>query len=331
MLGVTDQNEELTRLHKSSISLSNGSDDKISSYPSSLFVCAQLLSLIESTALKKFIVHSGPSQDSQSVPLLLWVFNPDIYYSCSAFEGNSLLSSVNSDTIEQKTQEQTDTNQETQVNNDMLKSHQAMNTNPNGDDVSQIYGEPTQSQKLTGTLTGDMHLELPLPRNRTEGQTKTVESIPTVLPTETATIGIMPRKTPSPPTPSAAQPRADGNDPNQHVNLVHRAAKIFYQAFTSSTNVQEFLDMHSTTHEELFLPNPFDLSALKETLENTTAMLPASARTFQDWQVGLLDRYEKNPSGLGVMQENPLARGIQAKDGRVTRWDVGHGAEGLYA
>lgn len=58
-------------------------------------------------------------------------------------------------------------------------------------------------------------------------------------------------------------------------------------------------------------------------------MLPQSARRFQDWDVGLLDRWERVPSGVGVMMENPLARGVKSRDGRVTRWDLGYGAEGL--
>lgn len=330
MLGMTDQNEDLIRLQKSSITLSNGPDAKPVSYPSSIFICAQVLSLIESTALKKFVVHSGPSQNLASSPLLLWVFNPDIYYSCSAFEGNSTLSNVSQDVDRGQNEEGNDNMKPQSVSQDnavQQEPRQHDDKNPNSDDVSQIYGEPPEGQKVTG----DMHFEIPLPQNRSNTQGTSAQYIPQVTPTETSLSG----STPQPSSVTAGTthkgPSTGAEEQNDHINLVHRAAKIFYQPFPSDTNVQEFLDTNATTHEELFLPNPSDFDALKDTLEKMTAMLPASARIFQDWKVGLLNRHEKNPSGLGVMQENPLARGIQAKDGRVTRWDPGHGAEGLYA
>ncbi len=83
---------------------------------------------------------------------------------------------------------------------------------------------------------------------------------------------------------------------------VHRAMKVFYK------EVQDpllMLDKHNSTFEELVLPMP-ELAELKTTLQSSAQVLPQSARTFQDWQVGLLDRYEERPSGQVVMDENAL-------------------------
>ena len=65
------------------------------------------------------------------------------------------------------------------------------------------------------------------------------------------------------------------------------------------------LDEHNSTLEELALPEE-ELVELKKTLKDSAQVLPQSARTFQEWQVGLLDRYEENPSGQMAMDENAL-------------------------
>ena len=65
------------------------------------------------------------------------------------------------------------------------------------------------------------------------------------------------------------------------------------------------LDEHNSTLEELALP-PQEFARLKQTLRKSAQVLPQSARTFQDWQVGLLDRYEEHPSGQGAMDQNAL-------------------------
>lgn len=83
---------------------------------------------------------------------------------------------------------------------------------------------------------------------------------------------------------------------------VHRAMKIFYKEVEQP---QKLLDEHNTTLEELALPES-ELEALREALISVQAILPVSARTFQEWQVGLLDRYEEKPSGLGAMDQNAL-------------------------
>ena len=80
--------------------------------------------------------------------------------------------------------------------------------------------------------------------------------------------------------------------------------KVFYKEIDDALKM---LDENSTTLEELALPDS-ELTSLKETLTGTADILPASARTFQEWQVGLIDRYEANPSGLGAMDQNALNR-----------------------
>jgi ubiquitin-protein ligase E3 D len=85
---------------------------------------------------------------------------------------------------------------------------------------------------------------------------------------------------------------------------VHRAMKIFYKEVEDPLKL---LDEHSTTLEELALPKT-EFMSLKRTLEEIREILPASARTFQEWQVGLIDRHEASPSGLGAMDNNVLNR-----------------------
>ena len=83
---------------------------------------------------------------------------------------------------------------------------------------------------------------------------------------------------------------------------VHRAMKVFYREIQDPL---QMLDEHNSTLEELALP-PQEFARLKQTLRKSAQVLPQSARTFQDWQVGLLDRYEEHPSGQGAMDQNAL-------------------------
>ena len=78
--------------------------------------------------------------------------------------------------------------------------------------------------------------------------------------------------------------------------------KVFYKTITDPMTI---LDEQNSTLEELALPAS-ELRGLEETLKTSTNVLPQSARTFQDFQVGLLDRYEAHPSGMGVMDQNAL-------------------------
>jgi HECT-like Ubiquitin-conjugating enzyme (E2)-binding len=78
--------------------------------------------------------------------------------------------------------------------------------------------------------------------------------------------------------------------------------KVFYNEIDDPLKL---LDEYQSTLEELALPKQ-ELEELKQTLVGSAQILPQSARTFQDWQVGLLDRYEERPSGQGAMDHNAL-------------------------
>ena len=61
MLGFADQSSDGWRLYKSSVSLKSDNTSFWESFPATTFVCAQLLALIESQAIRRFVLHSGPS------------------------------------------------------------------------------------------------------------------------------------------------------------------------------------------------------------------------------------------------------------------------------
>jgi len=170
-IGSGSQTEKSYRLFKSRLAVRPGRDRESEVFPTSTVICAQLLSLIESSVSRKVIVHTDMEQETTG--LLLWIFNPDIYYSSS-------------------------------------------------------------------------------------------------------------KKGPS----------------------AHRAMKVFYK---SIQNPLQLLDGKGTTHEELVIPDE-DFRDLVQTLLDGTSILPESARRFQDWDVGLLDRYEKRSTGAIVMDQNPLNR-----------------------
>ena len=64
--------------------------------------------------------------------------------------------------------------------------------------------------------------------------------------------------------------------------------KVFYQ---NIDDPQKMIEEHSTAVEEVFLPTE-TFQDLREVLLESTATLPPPARHFQEWRVGLLDRYE---------------------------------------
>lgn len=365
IVGTTKHSESLVRLNKHSISINKpGFTTTFQSYAASVFICSQILSLIEATSLKKFVVHTAPTGDTKddqppgAEPLIIWIFNPDIYYSCSAYDGSGILPNITSDnatatnpydddtsqiyasnTVEMplRSASQSDAKPEQPDEQSDVADVQASTAgsalnngrNPNQDDTSQIYGSSQGPQ----IVSGDLEFEVPI--SDRHARTSADSSLPYVEPmtdTETPLISARSRQS----TEFVAQPSLQSSQQvhgasKEHINLVHRAAKIFYKPLPTGEAASAFLDANSATHEELYLSSPAELAELRKTLERSNAMLPASAKVFQEWKVGLLDRYEKNPSGLGVMQENPLARGVKAKDGRVTRWSVGDGAEGLYS
>ncbi|KIW20443.1 hypothetical protein PV08_01018 [Exophiala spinifera] len=87
----------------------------------------------------------------------------------------------------------------------------------------------------------------------------------------------------------------------------HRAMKIFYKDLPDP---EKFLDDHSNTHEELVVPED-DYKEFKNALAESTDILPEAAQTFQDWTIGLLDRWEKHASGSARMDENPLNKKVE--------------------
>lgn len=67
-------------------------------------------------------------------------------------------------------------------------------------------------------------------------------------------------------------------------------------------------------------------------------MLPHTARKFQDWNVGLLDRFERKETAEEVLGLNPLARrNGDESDGEgkgmkgTMKWELPPGWEELYA
>ena len=63
--------------------------------------------------------------------------------------------------------------------------------------------------------------------------------------------------------------------------------KILYQAVS---NPHEVLEKQRSSVDELQLPDHI-LQTTRKDLEASTALLPISARKLQDWNVGLLDRF----------------------------------------
>jgi hypothetical protein len=177
ILGSSQDGESNLRLYKSRLAVSFGKDGEKEIYPSAIFLCGQLLSLMESSISRRVVLHAEAQEvgTTKHEGLLLWIFNPDIYYSSSK-----------------------------------------------------------------------------------RGPT------------------------------------------------AHRAMKVFYKTLDE---IDKFLEQNGNTHEELMVP-PEDLTEFAETLRDSTEILPQSARTFQDWTVGLVDRWEKNASGTKRMDENPLNKGV---------------------
>lgn len=185
-IGTAYREEASVRLYKSRVKLrvkaetgegqDNGDGDshgKEEDYPAAVFLCAQLLSLIESSVSRKVVVHDAAGSQG----LLVWVFNPDIYYSSSK-----------------------------------------------------------------------------------RGPT------------------------------------------------AHRAMKVFYKTLDEEPG--KFLEVNGAAYEELVVPAE-DFAEFNETLRESTDVLPQAARQFQDWNVGLLDRWEKKATGSQGFDENPLNRKVE--------------------
>ncbi|EXJ78012.1 hypothetical protein A1O3_09171 [Capronia epimyces CBS 606.96] len=176
-LGFRQEGEIGYRLFKSRLQVIPDLNQDAEQFPAAIFVCAQLLSLIESSVTRRIVVHADnhTESDLKTEGLMLWIFNPDIYYSSSK-----------------------------------------------------------------------------------RGPT------------------------------------------------VHRAMKVFYKTLPDPV---KFLDANSNVYEEL-VGTTDDLADFKKSLQESTEILPQSARRFQDWDVGLLDRWEKNATGSAKMDENPLNKKV---------------------
>jgi hypothetical protein len=96
--------------------------------------------------------------------------------------------------------------------------------------------------------------------------------------------------------------------------------KIFYKSISVP---KEVLEKNSFSHEQLLFPkNVFE--ALKYALEESAALLPVEARKFQDWNVGLLQRFEEGDfqgedRNVGITPEVGLDHGGEKEknEGRV--------------
>ncbi|KIW92224.1 uncharacterized protein Z519_07208 [Cladophialophora bantiana CBS 173.52] len=174
-LGLSAEDQKSYRLYKSRLAIIPEPGQAAERFPAAVFLTAQLLASIASSVNRKVVVHDDDNQSDADHGLLLWIFNPDIYYSSSK-----------------------------------------------------------------------------------RGPT------------------------------------------------AHRAMKVFYK---SIPHPEEFLDRTGSNCEELVVPKE-DFFQFKQTLEESTDILPQSARTFQDWNVGLLDRWEKNATGSAKMDQNPLNKKV---------------------
>lgn len=63
--------------------------------------------------------------------------------------------------------------------------------------------------------------------------------------------------------------------------------KVFYRPIL---NASQKVEEGSTAIEDLYLPREA-IDGLVQSLNRTNRFLPDSARKFQDWTVGLLERY----------------------------------------
>ena len=80
--------------------------------------------------------------------------------------------------------------------------------------------------------------------------------------------------------------------------MPHVGMKIFYQ---SVHDPQKLLKEQSNSVEELYLPSSI-LQEFMTTLKQSTTLLPQSARNFQEWCVGLLERYRREPMNMASLE-----------------------------
>jgi hypothetical protein len=103
--------------------------------------------------------------------------------------------------------------------------------------------------------------------------------------------------------------------------------KIFYKTISNS---KEVLEKNSFSHEQLLFPDNV-FAALRRALEESMELLPVSARKFQEWNVGLLERFDEADftgaaARVGI---TPSIAAGEASDGEVNQKDSGQGSGGL--
>lgn len=69
-----------------------------------------------------------------------------------------------------------------------------------------------------------------------------------------------------------------------------KVAKVLWQDYSSSTNETEQLNGSALAEGELRLSRG-ELDLLRSRLQQGSGILPEGARTFQQWHVGLLERF----------------------------------------
>lgn len=79
VVGSQETSLEGLNLLKASLSVKVSPLAEWETFPPDIFISSRLLSLIESSAARKFVIHA----DNGDHGLLLWIFNPDIHYSTS--------------------------------------------------------------------------------------------------------------------------------------------------------------------------------------------------------------------------------------------------------
>ncbi|TLD25863.1 putative transporter [Venturia nashicola] len=73
-----------------------------------------------------------------------------------------------------------------------------------------------------------------------------------------------------------------------------RAIKVYHKPLV---NPADFLNRNSTSHEHLLFPSGL-YKSLVDSLETSQLLLPAAARKFQDWDVGILERFDARDVAL---------------------------------
>jgi len=103
-----------------------------------------------------------------------------------------------------------------------------------------------------------------------------------------------------------------------------RAMKILWKPID---NAAEVMDKYHFSHEQLvFPPHVFDI--LRQTLVHSAKLLPETARKFQDWRVGLLERFSwEDIQGTDAkVREAPKAENFAEKDkqnnGTTDIWEM---------